>query len=78
MKEDKSREDSMEAEDWKRMYMILLHAISDVIEDEPCRSAKAIIELLAEASLRAEDYYISVSDAVAGLPEQEGSWLKAY
>ena len=68
----------METEPWKRMYMILLHTIDDVLEKCPKLSKEEIIALLTEASLRAEDYYINVSDAGMGLPEERGSFAEDY
>ena len=63
--------DNMEAEDWKKMYLILMRGICDVLEDEPHRSVKEIMDVLVAASQQADDYYINIDDAVMGRPERK-------
>ena len=58
--------DLMEAEDWKTMYMILNHAISDAVDQMGCLSKEEVKELLVEGLQRAEEYYITVGEAVTG------------
>lgn len=58
--------DLMEAEDWKTMYMILNHTISDAVDQMGCLSKEKVTELLVEGLQRAEQYYITVGEAVTG------------
>ena len=66
------RDDLMGAEDWKAMYMILQHAVTDVLDEimnsyhNPEITSKLLI-----AVTEAEDYYMNVADAVVGAPEAE-------
>ena len=61
--------DFMEAEDWKTMYIILHHAISDVVDEIGRLSKEEVTEILAKALIRAEEYYITVGDAMEGREE---------
>ena len=58
--------DLMEAEDWKAVYMILNHAISDAVDQMDCLSKEKMTELLVEGLQRAEQYYITVGEALTG------------
>lgn len=63
------REDSMDAQDWKTMYLFLMRAVSDVVDGEDRLGKAEIIDILTAASLKAEDYYINISDAALGWSE---------
>jgi hypothetical protein len=61
---------AMTAEDWKMMYLILFHGVTDAIAQMPMLPENAAAcERLTRASQEAEDYYIRHSEAVDGPPE---------
>ena len=70
----------LDAVDWKAMYMILCHGINDAITlcAEIGDGVDAVTNTLVAASLKAEDYYINVSCALAGEDRERSRIAETY
>lgn len=61
------REDGMEAEDWKAMYLILVRGICGAVEQIGREADQAVIATLTDALRKAEEYYIEVPEGRNGM-----------